>query len=53
VTRVRLLTNNPNKVAALALHGIDVAERVPHVFPVNDHNAGYLRTKASRGGHLF
>ena len=53
VSRVRLLTNNPNKVAALARHGIEVAERVPHVFPVNDHNAFYLRTKASRSGHLF
>ena len=53
VPRVRLLTNNPNKVAALAQHGIEVAERVPHIFPVNDHNAVYLRTKASRGGHLF
>ena len=53
VGRVRLLTNNPNKVAALAQHGIEVAERVPHVFPGNDHNALYLRTKASRGGHLF
>jgi len=53
IAKVRLLTNNPNKVAALAQHGVEVAERVPHVFPVNDHNAFYLRTKASRGGHLF
>ncbi len=53
IGRVRLLTNNPSKVDALARHGIDVAERVPHVFPSNDHNLGYLRTKATRGGHLF
>ncbi|MBF0334810.1 MAG: GTP cyclohydrolase II, partial [Alphaproteobacteria bacterium] len=53
IGRVRLLTNNPLKVAALARHGIDVIERVPHIFPANDHNAGYLRTKATRGGHLF
>lgn len=53
VARVRLLTNNPNKVAALAAHGVEVTERVPHVFPANDHNQGYLRTKATRGGHLF
>ncbi|MGE5503607.1 MAG: GTP cyclohydrolase II [Actinomycetota bacterium] len=50
---VRLMTNNPHKVDALARHGIDVAERVPHVFPANDHNEGYLRTKATRSGHLF
>ena len=53
VGRVRLMTNNPDKVAALARHGIEVAERVPHVFPANDHSQGYLRTKATRGGHLF
>ncbi|CAA7621888.1 GTP cyclohydrolase II [Magnetospirillum sp. UT-4] len=50
---VRLLTNNPRKVDSLAAHGIQVAERVPHVFPSNDHNQGYLRTKATRSGHLF
>lgn len=50
---VRLLTNNPVKVGQLAAHGIQVAERVPHVFPANDHNRSYLTTKATRGGHLF
>jgi GTP cyclohydrolase II len=53
IGRVRLLTNNPMKVDALARHGVEVAERVPHVFPSNDHNQGYLRTKATRSGHLF
>ena len=53
IAAVRLMTNNPFKVDALARHGIAVAERVPHVFPANDHNEGYLRTKATRGGHLF
>ncbi len=53
VGQVRLMTNNPMKVDALARHGIDVEERVPHVFPSNDHNEAYLRTKATRGGHLF
>ena len=51
--QVRLLTNNPGKVDGLVRHGIDVVERVPHRFPVNPHNAAYLRTKAARGGHLF
>ena len=50
---VRLLTNNPAKVGQLAAHGIQVAERVPHVFPANDHNRSYLSTKATRSGHLF
>lgn len=53
IARVRLLTNNPAKVAALAHCGIEVTERVPHVFPANPHNADYLRAKAARGGHLF
>jgi GTP cyclohydrolase II len=53
IHRVRLMTNNPKKVAQLARHGIDVSERVPHIFPANDHNEGYLRTKATRSGHLF
>jgi GTP cyclohydrolase II len=50
---VRLLTNNPDKVAALERSGIRVAERVPHVFPANGHNERYLRTKATRSGHLL
>ena len=50
---VRLMTNNPDKVAALERYGIRVAERVPHVFPSNGHNERYLRTKATRSGHLL
>ena len=49
--RVRLLTNNPEKVECLARYGIEVAERVPHAFPPNNHNERYLRTKADRSGH--
>lgn len=51
VTRVRLMTNNPGKVDALAAAGIAVVERVPHKFPSNKHNRAYLRTKAMRFGH--
>ena len=50
---VRLLTNNPEKVAALERYGIRVVERVRHVFPANGHNERYLRTKATRSGHLL
>ncbi|MDX2143741.1 MAG: GTP cyclohydrolase II [Rhodospirillaceae bacterium] len=53
ISKVRLLTNNPAKMGALARHGIDVTERVAHVFPSNDHNRAYLLTKAKRSGHLF
>jgi GTP cyclohydrolase II len=50
---VRLLTNNPEKVAALERYGIRVVERVPHVFPANGHNERYLRTKATKSGHFL
>ena len=50
---VRLMTNNPDKVEALARFGIEIAERVPHSFPSNDHNAFYLSTKAEKSGHLL
>lgn len=53
VSQVKLLTNNPLKVAALAKQGIDVVERVAHIFPSNEHNDGYLRTKAAKSGHMF
>jgi GTP cyclohydrolase II len=50
---VRLLTNNPDKMAALEAAGVKVVERVPHAFPDNEHNRSYLRTKAEKGGHLL
>ncbi len=48
---IRLLTNNPQKVARLEASGITVAERVPHHLPPNPHNARYLDTKRDRTGH--
>ncbi|MFW5678937.1 MAG: GTP cyclohydrolase II [Pseudomonadota bacterium] len=51
IERVRLLSNNPAKVEALAARGIDVVERLGHAFPANAHNRRYLATKAVRGGH--
>ncbi|WP_406698457.1 GTP cyclohydrolase II [Sphingomonas qomolangmaensis] len=49
--RIRLLTNNPAKVAALEAAGVEVVERVPHALPANAHNARYLATKRDRTGH--
>lgn len=51
--RVRLLTNNPDKIAALAACGIAVAGRVPHAFAPNGVNDRYLETKAQRFGHML
>jgi GTP cyclohydrolase II len=53
VEAVKLLTNNPNKVAGLEAAGIEVVERVAHRMPANPHNADYLATKRSKSGHLI
>ncbi|QTX05338.1 GTP cyclohydrolase II [Agromyces archimandritae] len=53
VDRVRLLTNNPEKVRQLEAHGVDVAERVPLVVGVGALNTAYLETKRDRMGHEF
>ena len=52
-TKVRLMTNNPDKVEALVQQGVDVVERVAHSFPDNAHNRQYLATKRDRSGHLI
>lgn len=53
IPAIRLMTNNPAKVAALAAAGVTVTERVPHQLPPNPHNARYLDTKRDRTGHLL
>src|SRR5262249_14639400 len=53
IKHVRLMTNNPEKIGQLARYGIEVAARVPHIFPANGHNENYLRTKAERAGHML
>jgi len=52
-SKVRLMTNNPDKLRELKRAGIEVTERVPHRFPDNIHNRDYLRVKAEKGGHLL
>lgn len=52
IDSVRLLTNNPNKVAGLEAEGIKVSERVAHHMPTNPHNADYIATKKARSGHF-
>ena len=53
VRAIRLMTNNPSKVAAFDEAGVTVAERVPHSLPTNPHNTRYLATKRDRAGHLL
>jgi GTP cyclohydrolase II len=53
VAQVRLLTNNPAKVAGLEAEGVTVVERVPHRAGEGAHNAAYLATKRERTGHFL
>ena len=50
---VRLMTNNPGKVAMMEASGVSVAERVPLKVGETDFNRAYLATKASKSGHLL
>lgn len=52
IKRIRLLTNNPQKINSLRDHGIDVVGRLPLVTTSNTHNERYLRAKHERAGHL-
>lgn len=52
-SQVRLLTNNPAKVAMLEANGLKVVERVPLKVGENRHNTDYLATKAAKSGHLL
>lgn len=53
ITSVRLLTNNPAKIAGLRQEGIIVSGRIPVVVPANRVNGRYLATKRTRLGHLL
>ncbi len=50
---VRLMSNNPRKIALLEACGIQVVERVSHNFPTNTHNEAYMAVKASKSGHIL
>jgi len=53
VRKVRLLSNNPDKVAALEQAGIEVVERVPCEVDASPYAEDYLKTKKEKLGHLF
>jgi 3,4-dihydroxy 2-butanone 4-phosphate synthase/GTP cyclohydrolase II len=52
IREVRLLTNNPAKLAAFDDSCIHVSERMPIIAPTTDHNRGYLAVKRRRMGHF-
>ncbi|MBI5743315.1 MAG: bifunctional 3,4-dihydroxy-2-butanone-4-phosphate synthase/GTP cyclohydrolase II [Elusimicrobia bacterium] len=51
--RLRLITNNPKKLAGLSGYGLEIAGRVPLLIKPNTHNERYLRTKKRKLGHLL
>ncbi|WP_029151266.1 bifunctional 3,4-dihydroxy-2-butanone-4-phosphate synthase/GTP cyclohydrolase II [Microbacterium indicum] len=53
IGKIRLLTNNTDKVAQLRAHGLDVAEQVPLIVGVGPNNHQYLETKRDRMGHII
>jgi GTP cyclohydrolase II len=53
VTRVALLSNNPDKARQLARHGVEVVERVPTAVHLTSSNHRYLAAKARRGSHAL
>jgi 3,4-dihydroxy 2-butanone 4-phosphate synthase/GTP cyclohydrolase II len=53
VHRLRLITNNPRKIAGLGGYGLQVEDRVPLVMDASQHNASYLSTKRTKLGHLL
>ena len=53
VTKIRLITNNPRKIAGLKGYGIEVVDRVPLLIEANDYNSVYLATKAKKLGHML
>ena len=50
---IRLMTNNPAKVAMMQANGLDVVERVPLQVGKTKENSAYLATKAAKSGHLL
>lgn len=53
VKKIRLLTNNPRKIAGLKGYGLELVERVPIQMPAEKENEQYLRTKKEKLGHLL
>jgi len=53
VSKIQLITNNPDKISQLEQYGINVTKRVPLALETNPHNRSYLKTKKTRTGHLI
>lgn len=53
IKQIRLITNNPRKIAGLKGYGLEMVDRLPLLIEATDYNSGYLATKAKKLGHLL
>ncbi|MEH2094568.1 bifunctional 3,4-dihydroxy-2-butanone-4-phosphate synthase/GTP cyclohydrolase II [Nostoc sp. 'Peltigera membranacea cyanobiont' 213] len=53
IKKIRLITNNPRKIAGVKGYGLEVVDRVPLLIEANEYNSYYLATKAKKLGHLL
>ena len=53
VKQIRLITNNPRKIAGLKGYGLEIVDRLPLLIEATDYNSEYLATKAKKMGHLL
>ncbi|MBD2439461.1 bifunctional 3,4-dihydroxy-2-butanone-4-phosphate synthase/GTP cyclohydrolase II [Nostoc sp. FACHB-110] len=53
IKNIRLITNNPRKIAGVKGYGLEVVDRVPLLIESNDYNSYYLATKAKKLGHML
>jgi 3,4-dihydroxy 2-butanone 4-phosphate synthase/GTP cyclohydrolase II len=53
IKQIRLITNNPRKIAGLKGYGLEIVDRLPLLIEANDYNSEYLATKAKKLGHLL
>jgi 3,4-dihydroxy 2-butanone 4-phosphate synthase/GTP cyclohydrolase II len=53
INQIRLITNNPRKIAGLKGYGLEIVDRVPLLIEANDYNTNYLSTKAEKLGHML
>ncbi|MCC5602202.1 bifunctional 3,4-dihydroxy-2-butanone-4-phosphate synthase/GTP cyclohydrolase II [Nostoc favosum] len=53
IKKIRLITNNPRKIAGVKGYGMEVVDRLPLLIEANDYNSYYLATKAKKLGHML
>ena len=53
IKKIRLITNNPRKIAGVKGYGLEVVDRLPLLIEANDYNSYYLATKAKKLGHML